>query len=168
MGKSHKPHKTKPLQRLCGKLAAILNGTASIQNGVCVVSQLRTDLDVTILGRETQSPLVLPVLLSFENFDQKGRALSLGESVLLQEEANTFIRVLQDNGIIVTALHNHWLFEEPRLMYLHWEAIMDPVAFTRAVAQAFRAIGVDFGDATGDETGDETGHETGDESGCDD
>lgn len=59
---------------------------------------------MTILGRETQSPLVLPVLLSFENFDKKALSLSLGESVLRQEEANRFIQVLQANGIIVTAL----------------------------------------------------------------
>ena len=30
---------------------------------------------------------------------------------------------LRKRGLIVTAFHNHWLFEEPRLMYMHWENV---------------------------------------------
>lgn len=133
------------LSKRCSDLAAMLGGTGMVQNGVCVVSLLR-DIDVTILGRRSRSPLVLPVLLSFESFDKKGRALSLGETVILQEEINPFISVLRENDILVTALHNHWLFEEPRLFYLHWEAIMEPAKFVRAVREAFEAIGVDLGE----------------------
>ncbi len=134
------------LRQRCSDLARILgeNVTGMFSNGVCVISALRQDLKVKILGRRTRSPLVIPVLLSFENVDDRGRALSLGETVILQEEINPFISVLRENDIIVTALHNHWLFDEPRLFYLHWEAIMRPERFVEAVAEAFDAIGVDF------------------------
>ena len=57
-------------------------------------------------------------MLSFEN-----NGLNLGETVLLQKEVNPMLDALRSRGIIVTAFHNHWLFEEPRLMYMHWEDV---------------------------------------------
>lgn len=36
---------------------------------------------------------------------------------------------LQRRDLIVTAFHNHWLFEKPRLMYMHWENVGDPFEF---------------------------------------
>ena len=55
----------------------------------------------------------------------------MGETVILQREVNRFISALRNRGIIVTALHNHWLFDKPRLMYMHWEQVSDPVEFAR-------------------------------------
>jgi hypothetical protein len=136
---------TNELCNLCDRVADIVGGEAMCENGLCVVSRLRPGLtDVTILDEATNSPLVLPLLLSFEDLDDQGRALSLGETVLTQDEVNRFISALRCRGIIVTALHNHWLFEEPRLMYLHWEAIMRPVSFANAVAAAFEDIGFEL------------------------
>lgn len=127
--------------RRCNELAEIVGGTPAFMDGVCLVQLLRSDLSPTILGAPTRSPLVLPVFFSIEAVDS-GRALDLGEAVLRQEEVNTVMRVLRENGIIVTALHNHWLFEEPRLMYMHWEARMEPERFLRASMAALRAAGV--------------------------
>lgn len=126
-------------QAICRRLAKILNGTPSIQNGVCVVTRLRT-LRPTILGRRTRSPLVLPQFFSFENRDRRGRTLNLGETVILQSEVNRFISALRRQGIIVTALHNHWLFDSPRLMYIHWESVEDPFSFARKSARALRLL----------------------------
>ncbi|MDF2626396.1 MAG: hypothetical protein K0R39_227 [Symbiobacteriaceae bacterium] len=126
----------------CQRLARIVNGTPACVNDVCLIQLLRADLRPTILGRRTRSPLVLPVFFSVESPDSRGRTLNLGEAVLLQEEVNTVMSVLRENDIIVTAVHNHWLFEEPRLMYMHWEAVSDPVAFLRASRAALRAAGV--------------------------
>lgn len=127
--------------RRCAELAQLAGGTPAFMDGVCMVQLLRADLAPTILGARTRSPLVLPVFFSFESVDGD-RALDLGEAVLRQEEVNTVMRVLRENGIIVTALHNHWLFEEPRLMYMHWEARMDPERFLRVSLAALRAAKV--------------------------
>jgi len=113
----------------CERLARIIGGMPQVSNGVCVVSRLR-DIDASILNRKTRSPLALPFALSFEN-PQSGTTLNLGETVILQKEINPFISALRKRGIIVTALHNHWLFDEPRLMYIHWEKIDNPFDFAR-------------------------------------
>ncbi|MBO8172849.1 MAG: DUF1259 domain-containing protein [Bacillaceae bacterium] len=124
---------------LCRRFARILNGTPSISNGVCTVSRLR-HINVRIFGRRTRSPLVLPQLYSFENRDRRGRALNLGETVILQEEINPYITRLRQGGITVTALHNHWLFENPRLFYIHYQSVEDPIRFARKVARANRVL----------------------------
>ena len=70
--------------------------------------------------------MFIPQAFSFENMDREGKALCLGETVILQEEINPFMSILRKHGIIVTALHNHWLFDKPRLMYMHFESIDEP------------------------------------------
>lgn len=52
------------------------------------------------------------------------------------------MRFLRNRGILVTALHYHWLFDNPRLMYMHWEAVMNPKRFLRISRDALRAAGV--------------------------
>ncbi|WP_133628850.1 DUF1259 domain-containing protein [Fonticella tunisiensis] len=125
---------------LCNRFARILEGRVlESRDGLCVVAR-RRNLSVEIAGRPTQSPLVLDALFSFESMDTLGRTLNLGETVILQEEINRFIRALQRQGILVTALHNHWLFETPRLMYIHFFSIDEPLSFARKVARAFRLL----------------------------
>nr|WP_042341810.1 DUF1259 domain-containing protein [Bacillus timonensis] len=103
----------------CQQLANIIGGMVVTAAPVCVVQRLR-NIDATILGLKTQSPLALPFALSFEN-----NGLNLGESVVLQKEINPFLTELRKRGLIVTAVHNHWLFDKPRLMYMHWENAED-------------------------------------------
>lgn len=86
------------------------------------------------------TPLALAALFSFESPDNQGRTLNLGETVILQEEINRFISILRENGILVTAPHNHWLFDEPRLMYIHFESIDRPLNFARKVAEALEVL----------------------------
>lgn len=125
----------------CEILAEIVGGEIMQTSPACVVMRVREDLRPTILGRRTGSALVLPFGISVEN-NQNGRTLNLGESVVTQREANRLIRALQRRGLIVTALHNHWLFEEPRLMYIHWENIGNPFDFARDSMEAAREAGI--------------------------
>ncbi|MFC7391738.1 DUF1259 domain-containing protein [Scopulibacillus cellulosilyticus] len=128
-------------KRLCREFARILGGTGSLdENGVCLVQKFRTNLHFTILRRPTESPLVIPQFFSFEDLDSRGRALNLGETVLLQEEVNPLLTELRKRDIIVTALHNHWLFEEPRAMYMHFESVENPLTFARKIREAFRVL----------------------------
>ncbi|THE13006.1 DUF1259 domain-containing protein [Bacillus timonensis] len=118
----------------CQQLADIIGGVVITAAPVCVVQRLR-DINATILRLQTQSPLALPFALSFES-----NGLNLGESVVLQREINPFMRELQKRGLIVTAVHNHWLFDEPRLMYMHWEnAGDDPFDFATKSFEAAKA-----------------------------
>jgi len=51
-----------------------------------------------------------------------GKAAIAGDFVLTANEVNPVLRALRDNGIDVTALHNHMLDEEPRLFFMHFWA----------------------------------------------
>jgi hypothetical protein len=51
-----------------------------------------------------------------------GRAAITGDFVLIAKEVNPVIKALRDNGIEVTAVHNHMLNDQPRLFYLHFWA----------------------------------------------
>lgn len=127
---------------LCSQFARILGAEIlSSTEEVCTVTFTR-DINARILGRITNSPLALAALFSFEDEDSQGRTLNLGETVILQEEINDFITVLRRNGILVTALHNHWLFDNPRLMYIHFSSIDRPLDFARKVAEALRTLNI--------------------------
>ncbi|WP_242637699.1 MULTISPECIES: DUF1259 domain-containing protein [Bacillaceae] len=123
----------------CQQLADIIGGVVITATPACVVQRLR-NIDASILDRSTQSPLAIPFALSFEN-NVNGKTLNLGETVLLQREANALMTALQRRGLIVTAFHNHWLFEKPRLMYMHWENIGDPFEFARNSFEAAKEAG---------------------------
>ncbi|WP_275677704.1 DUF1259 domain-containing protein [Neobacillus drentensis] len=118
-------------------MADIIGGKVIAAVPVCTVMRLR-NINATILGRRTRSPLALQFMLSFEN-----NGLNLGESVVLQRELNRFIAALRKRGLIVTAFHNHWLFEKPRLLYIHWENVgMSAEEFARNSIAAVREAGL--------------------------
>jgi hypothetical protein len=125
---------------LCQKFADILGAAPSVINGVCTATKSRTNLHPIVLGRRAESFMFVPQAFSFESIDSEGKALCLGETVILQQEINPFISRLRANGIIVTALHNHWLFDEPRLMYIHFESIDEPLSFARKVRNALEVL----------------------------
>lgn len=134
-GNNHSDHERSPSS--CERLADIIGGEVIQDFPACVIMRLR-DIRANILGRRTRSPLALPFMLSFEN-----NGLNLGETVILEREVNPMIHALQKRGIIVTAFHNHWLFEEPRLMYLHWENVgMNPFEFAKASFSAAKEAGL--------------------------
>ena len=53
-------------------------------------------------------------------------AATTGDFVLLADEVNPVIKALTENGIVVTAVHNHMLFDDPRLFMMHFWAVGDP------------------------------------------
>ncbi|MFC5451163.1 DUF1259 domain-containing protein [Paenibacillus aestuarii] len=128
-------------RRLCMQFSRILGGESEIEAGpVCFVTRM-TNLKETILGRRTRSPLVQMQMFSFESLDSSGRALCLGETAVHQDQVNRLITNLRKRGIKVTAIHNHWLKENPRLMYMHWEAIMNPVVFAKRTKESIAFLG---------------------------
>lgn len=121
---------------LCRRFANILNASILTSTDELCVVTFNRDIDAEILGRPTESPLALGALFSFESMDNMGRTLNLGETVILQREINPFISALREREIDVTALHNHWLFDRPRLFYIHFFSIEDPITFARKVSEA--------------------------------
>lgn len=133
-------HEGESRRDLCKEFSKILGGEGMVTpEGVCLVQKFR-NIRFTILRRVTRSPLVNPQFSSFEDVDSSGNALNLGETVLLQEEVNPLLTELRKRNIKVTAVHNHWLFEKTRAMYMHFESVEPPLDFARKVAEAFKVL----------------------------
>src|SRR5262249_16867918 len=60
-------------------------------------------------------------------------AMLMGDLVLVEDEVSPVMAALQENGIQVTALHNHVLHETPRVMYMHVEGHGDAVQLAAAM-----------------------------------
>lgn len=124
---------------LCRKLKKILDADESmIKNGVCIIDKDR-NLGVKILNKKTKSPLVIQNEFTFEPVDSE-HSLCLAELVFKQNEVNKFIDKISNKGIKVTAIHNHWLFEQPRLIYIHLEAVRKPKDFAETIAKALKGF----------------------------
>ena len=72
----------------------------------------------------------------------QGKAAITGDFVLTADEVTPVMRALQDNGIEVTALHNHMLDEEPRLFFMHFWANDDVGKLTKGLREALDKIDV--------------------------
>jgi hypothetical protein len=64
--------------------------------------------------------------------------------VLLQKEVNPVISALAEANIDVTALHNHFLGENPRIMYMHISAMGPAGDLARGIRRALRRGGIDI------------------------
>ena len=70
------------------------------------------------------------------NFQKEGdKAAITGDFVLLADEINPVIKILIENGITPTALHNHMIHDEPRLFMMHFWAIDTPEKLASALQQ---------------------------------
>lgn len=64
------------------------------------------------------------------------KAATTGDFVLLGSEVNLVVRALTENGLAVTAIHSHMLFESPRLFFLHFWGYDDPEKLARGLKAA--------------------------------
>src|SRR6266849_2568300 len=78
----------------------------------------RSDLTVTVDSVATPTPLGFGGWLAMTKGDG-ARDVMMADLVLLEDEVNPVMSALLDNGLEVTALHNHFFFEEPRIFYMH-------------------------------------------------
>lgn len=58
------------------------------------------------------------------------------ELMLLQKEVNGFVATIIKQGIIVSSIHNEWLYDDPNLIYVNIEDVDDPLSFARKVRRA--------------------------------
>jgi hypothetical protein len=72
-----------------------------------------------------------------------GKAAITGDFVLTAKEVNPVLRALLENGIEVTAVHNHMLDDEPRLFFMHFWANDDAAKLTVGLRKALDQINLD-------------------------
>ena len=78
----------------------------------------RNDIKVTVEGRPMAPFLGFSSWAAFTSASG-GRVIVMGDIVLLEDEVNPAMSTALDAGLEVTALHNHFFYESPRVMYMH-------------------------------------------------
>jgi hypothetical protein len=97
----------------------------------------RSDLAVTLDGVRIKPALALGSWLAFR--DMGDHAEVMGDLVLTQQEVNPVLSSLLDNGLTITALHNHLLRSIPGTMYMHVHGMGDAVKLAASLRQALAA-----------------------------
>ena len=128
------------------KIEAItgLKGTRNDAEGVFKVTSPRKDVPVKVEGWTVPPFMGLTSWAAFKA-GNKGSAMVMGDLVLFEDEVNPVMSALLAHGVAVTALHNHFFFDQPHVYFMHMggegtievlaagvKAALDTVAQTRA------------------------------------
>jgi hypothetical protein len=97
-------------------------------------SMPRKDLHVVLNGVEIKPALALGSWVAFKR-DGSG-AMVMGDLVLTEDEVQPVMAKLQEGGILESAIHNHLMWESPRVMYMHIAGHGDPVQMAKAIHDA--------------------------------
>jgi hypothetical protein len=108
-----------------GKEGAVQGG------GVYRVGLPRSDLKVRLDGVDIKPGLALGGWLAF--MPMGNEAMVMGDLVLTGDEVGPVMKTFLDEGIDITALHNHLLRSEPMTLYMHVAAHGDPVKLATAL-----------------------------------
>ena len=96
-----------------------LKGKLNPKEGVYKVTFPRSDVRVVIDGWPMPPFMGLGTWAGFTGANE--RALMMGDTVLFEDEVNPVMSVALDQGLSVTALHNHFFFDQPKVYFMHIE-----------------------------------------------
>jgi hypothetical protein len=94
-------------------------GQMNAEEGVFKVSFPRTDVKVTVDGTPMPPFMGLTSWAAFKPGMKDGAVMVMGDMVLMQDEVNPAMSAALDSGLSVTALHNHFFFDEPKVYFMH-------------------------------------------------
>jgi len=122
------------------QVLSTLGKQGDFKDNVLKVNIPRNDLKVTVAGVATPTPFGFGGWVAMTRGDG-GHQVLMGDLVLTQEEINPVMSALLDNGFDVTALHNHFLWDEPRVFYMHVHGHGDAAELARKLKPAIDLIG---------------------------
>ena len=96
-----------------------LKGKLNEKEGVYRVTFPRADVKITVDGWTMPPFMGLGTWAAFT--ETKDGAMVMGDTVLFEDEANPAMSTALDNGLSVTALHNHFFFDHPKVYFMHIE-----------------------------------------------
>jgi hypothetical protein len=117
-----------------------LGKQGDFKENVLKVNVPRADVKVSIDGIATPTPFGFGGWLAMTK-GTGGDEVMMGDLVLLEDEVNPVMSALLDNGLEVTALHNHFFFENPRIFYMHVHGHGKAADLARMVKPAIDLIG---------------------------
>ncbi|MBI3554430.1 MAG: DUF1259 domain-containing protein [Elusimicrobia bacterium] len=115
-----------------------LKGQLNEKEGVFKVSYPRSDIQATIAGVKATPPLGLTAWAAFTKAGK--HAMVMGDMVLLEDQVNPVMSAALDNGLEVTALHNHFFWDSPKVMFMHIGGMGDEEKLAAAVGAVFAKL----------------------------
>src|SRR5215211_3816262 len=117
-----------------------LGKSGDYKANVLKVNIPRNDLNVTVANIKTPTPFGFGGWVAMTK-GTGGMEVMMGDLVLTQDEVNPVMSALLDNGIEVTALHNHFFKDDPRIFYMHVHGHGSPADLARELKPALDMIG---------------------------
>jgi hypothetical protein len=116
-----------------------LKGKWNAEERVYKVSSPRTDIKVTVDNWRMPPFMGLTSWAAFTEGKEKD-AMVMGDLVLMQDEANPVMSAALESGLSVTALHNHFFFDEPKVYFMHIAGEGAPESLATGVKAALDAV----------------------------
>ena len=113
-------------------------GKLDEKENVFKVSMPRSDLNVTAGGVKLTPPMGLTCWAAFTRAGD--HTMVMGDQVLLEDQVNPVMSVALENGLEVTALHNHFFWDKPKVMFMHIGGMGDEQKLAAAVGKVFAKI----------------------------
>jgi hypothetical protein len=98
----------------------------------------RNDLKITVKGEAVPGSFGYGGWASIKKTVDGKTAMLMSDTVLLQEEVNPLISAAHANGLEISAIHNHFFYEEPRIFYMHLHGMGSPAELAKKFAAAIR------------------------------
>jgi Domain of Unknown Function (DUF1259) len=121
-------------------LDRVLGGKGQIAGGVYQLGIPRADA-VKAHGVVVPPPMGSAESINFQPTGG-GKAAITGDFVLTAAEVTPVMRTLRENGIDVTALHNHMLDDQPRMFFMHFWANDDAAKLANGLRAALDKVNV--------------------------
>ena len=97
-----------------------LKGKMNEKEGVYRVTFPRDDVKVVVDGWKMPPFMGLGTWAAFTK-GARAEAMVMGDTVLFEDEVNAAMTAALDNGLNITALHNHFFFDQPKVFFMHIE-----------------------------------------------
>ena len=95
-----------------------LKGSFNKEEGVFRVTAPRSDVPIAVDGWKMPPFMGLTSWAAFTQ-GKKAESMVMGDLVLMQDEVNPVMSAALDAGLNVTALHNHFFYDEPKVFFMH-------------------------------------------------
>src|SRR6185312_2045765 len=118
----------------------IVGKSGDYKANVLKVNIPRNDLHMKVAGLALPTPFGFGGWFAMTKGDG-GQDVLMGDLVLTQEEVNPVMSALLNHGLEVTALHNHFFWDEPRVFYMHVHGHGDAVELANEIKPALDLIG---------------------------
>ena len=115
-----------------------VKGKLDEKEGVFKVSLPRVDIQIVVGGVRMTPPMGLTCWAAFKRVGN--HTIVMGDQVLLEDQVNAVMDVALDNGLEVTALHNHFLWDSPRVMFMHIGGMGEEEKLATAIGKVFAKI----------------------------